>query len=183
MAVVAAAVAVTMGRPVIFRQVRAGLHGEPFTIVKFRTMRDPYGSGGRTLTDEERLTRLGSLLRNLSLDELPQLWSVLRGDLSVVGPRPLLAEYLPLYTPEQARRHEVPPGITGWAQVNGRNGISWDERFVLDVWYVDHWSLLLDARILLMTIGKVVRRAGVSGTGVATMVRFVGSETPRDESR
>jgi len=181
MAAATVAVAVTMGRPVLFRQARVGLHGQSFTIVKFRTMRGAEGPDGQPLADAERLTRLGVFLRDLSLDELPQLWNVLRGDLSVVGPRPLLLEYLPLYTPEQARRHEVPPGITGWAQVNGRNGVSWDQRFVLDVWYVDHWSLLLDARILIMTIGKVLRRAGISGPGVATMTRFVGSDAKRDE--
>ena len=173
-AAAAVAVAVSMGRPLMFRQVRPGLHGAPFTVWKFRTMRDATGPDGLPLDDAERLTRTGALLRRLSLDELPQLWNVARGDLSLVGPRPLLMEYLPLYSPEQARRHDVRPGITGWAQVNGRNSISWKRRFELDLWYVDHWSLALDLRILVKTVGKVLRRKGISGGGVATMTRFLG---------
>ncbi len=173
---IAVAIATTLGRPVFFRQVRPGLHGAPFTLVKFRTMREAFSPDGRPLPDGERLTRLGSFLRQLSLDELPQLWNVLRGDLSLVGPRPLLMEYLPLYTPEQARRHEVRPGITGWAQVNGRNALSWEERFALDVWYVDNWSLWLDAKILVKTVAKVLKREGISGGGVPTMTPFTGTE-------
>jgi len=154
---VALAICLAMGRPVLFRQIRVGFRSTPFTIYKFRTMRGAHGIHGQLLPDAERLTGLGRLLRTTSLDELPQLWNVVRGDLSLVGPRPLLIEYLPLYTPEQARRHEVRPGITGWAQVNGRNALGWDERFRYDVWYVDHWSHGLDVRILLRTVIKVIR--------------------------
>lgn len=168
-----------LGTPVLFRQQRPGLHGRPITLIKFRTMRDAIGPDNRPLPDAERLTRLGLILRRTSLDELPELWNVLRGDLSLVGPRPLLMEYLPLYSPEQARRHEVRPGITGWAQVNGRNAISWEEKFVFDVWYVDNWSLALDLKILRMTLQKVVAREGIAGAGVPTMTRFAGS-TPDD---
>ena len=174
-AITAVLVALRLGRPVIFRQVRPGLHGRPFTVVKFRTMTDARGPGGALLSDAERLTPFGAWLRRTSLDELPQLWNVLRGDMSLVGPRPLLMEYLPLYSPEQARRHEVRPGLTGWAQVRGRNAISWDERFALDVWYVDHRSFLLDLRILLMTVAKVVRSEGVTGQGQATVEYFRGN--------
>jgi len=165
-----------MGAPVLFRQTRPGLRGRPFQIFKFRTMRDA-SRDGRPLPDEERLTALGRLIRSLSLDELPQLWNVLHGDMSLVGPRPLLMDYLPLYNPVQARRHEVPPGITGWAQVNGRNAVSWEERFRMDVWYVDHWSLALDAKILCMTIRKVLLKDGISQPGKATMEPFTGSAT------
>lgn len=158
-----------LGWPVQFRQVRPGLRGRPFTLVKFRTM--SIGSG----TDEERLTRLGRFLRRFSIDELPGLWNVLMGDMSLVGPRPLLMEYLDRYTPEQARRHEVKPGLTGWAQVNGRNAITWEQKFALDVLYVDHQSFWLDTRILALTIWKVLRREGISQQGQATMERFVGT--------
>ena len=167
-----AAVRVCLGRPVFFRQPRPGLHGRPFALVKFRTMRAGTGS------DAERLTRFGRFLRTTSLDELPELWNVLRGDMSLVGPRPLLMQYLERYTPEQARRHEMKPGITGWAQVNGRNALTWDERFALDVWYVDHWSLALDLRILARTLGAILRRKGITAPGSATMPEFgVKSET------
>jgi lipopolysaccharide/colanic/teichoic acid biosynthesis glycosyltransferase len=175
MLVVALGVACFLGRPVLFRQVRPGLAERPFEVLKFRSMSDARGPDGALLPDGERLGRFGRLLRRTSLDELPQLLNVLRGDLSLVGPRPLLMEYLPLYTPEQARRHEVKPGITGWAQVNGRNAITWERRFELDVWYVTHRSLWLDLRILALTAWKVVRREGVSAPGEATMTRFTGS--------
>jgi lipopolysaccharide/colanic/teichoic acid biosynthesis glycosyltransferase len=171
---VAIAVRVNLGSPVLFRQQRPGLHGRPFTMVKFRTMRDAIGRDGRPLPDAERLTRFGTLLRSTSLDELPELWNVLRGEMSLVGPRPLLMEYLDRYTPEQARRHEVRPGVTGWAQVNGRNALSWDERFRLDVWYVEHRSLRLDLQILTRTLTMVLRRTGVSAHGEATMSLFEG---------
>jgi lipopolysaccharide/colanic/teichoic acid biosynthesis glycosyltransferase len=166
-----------LGRPVLFRQVRPGLHGRPFTMVKFRTMTDERGHDGAMLPDAQRLTRFGRFLRASSLDELPELWNVLCGDMSLVGPRPLLMEYLPLYTPEQARRHKVRPGITGWAQVNGRNAISWDEKFALDVWYVDHRSLWLDVKILWRTVRKVIVRDGISAAGDATMPKFSGSDS------
>ncbi len=164
-----------MGSPVLFRQTRPGLDGRPFELLKFRSMRDALGSDGQPLSDALRLTPLGARLRRWSLDELPQLINVLRGDMSLVGPRPLLMEYLPLYSPEQARRHEVRPGITGWAQVNGRNAQTWEERFRLDVWYVDHQSLALDLRILWMTVAKVLRREGISAAGEVGMPRFRGS--------
>jgi lipopolysaccharide/colanic/teichoic acid biosynthesis glycosyltransferase len=164
-----------MGSPVFFRQTRPGRHGKPFEMVKFRTMRDAIDADGRPLPDAERLTKLGRFLRSSSLDELPELWNVLKGEMSLVGPRPLLMEYLPLYSPEQARRHEVRPGVTGWAQVNGRNAISWDEKFALDVWYVDNRSLWLDLKIIWLTIRKVVRREGISAAGEATMSKFTGS--------
>ncbi len=164
----------TMGRPVLFRQRRPGLHGKPFLLYKFRTMLELYDEEGKPLPDGERLTRLGKFLRRTSLDELPELWNVLRGDMSLVGPRPLLMEYLPRYTREQARRHEVKPGLTGWAQVNGRNAISWEEKFKLDVWYVDHWSLGLDFKILWKTLFAVVKGEGVSAEGHATMPEFRG---------
>lgn len=174
LAVVALAIRAQMGAPVLFRQVRPGRHGRPFTIAKFRTMCDATDAGGVPLPDAERLTALGRLLRGTSLDEVPQLWNVLRGEMSLVGPRPLLMEYLPLYSPRQARRHEVRPGITGWAQVNGRNALSWEERFELDVWYVENRSLLLDLRILLLTVRKVLRREGISQEGHVTMEKFHG---------
>jgi lipopolysaccharide/colanic/teichoic acid biosynthesis glycosyltransferase len=175
-ALVAAAVRVKLGSPVLFRQVRPGLGGRPFTILKFRTMRDAVDGSGRALPDSERLTAFGAWLRASSLDELPELWNVLRGDMSLVGPRPLLMHYLPLYTAEQARRHEVRPGLTGWAQVNGRNAISWDQKFALDIWYVDHRSLLLDFKILAATVASVLRRHGISADDNVTMPEFTGSD-------
>ena len=168
----AIAIRLGLGAPILFRQVRPGLRGRPFTLYKFRSLTaDPDG----TRSDAERLTRLGSLLRRTSLDELPELWNVLRGDMSLVGPRPLLMEYLPLYTAEQARRHDVRPGITGWAQINGRNAISWEEKFRLDLWYVDHRGLLLDLRILALTLGRVIAGEGISEPGQATATPFRGS--------
>jgi len=168
-----------LGSPVLFCQVRPGLRGKPFQMVKFRTMRDAIGPDGQSLPDAERMTPFGRFLRASSLDELPELWNVLKGDMSLVGPRPLLMEYLPLYSPAQARRHEVRPGITGWAQINGRNAISWEEKFRLDVWYVDHQSFWLDLRIFLLTIWKVIRREGISAAGEATMAPFTGSAVSR----
>jgi sugar transferase EpsL len=174
--VIAGLVAATMGRPVLFRQRRPGLGGKPFTILKFRTMRDATDANGNPLPDAQRITRLGRFLRRTSLDELPELVNVLRGEMSLVGPRPLLLEYLPRYTDEQMRRHEVRPGITGWSQVNGRNALTWDEKFALDVLYVDHRSMRLDLQILLKTIGNVVKGEGISHPGVATMEPFRGTE-------
>lgn len=173
--VVAFLVRVKLGSPVFFRQQRPGLHGKPFMLVKFRTMTDERDERGNLLPDEVRLTRFGQFLRSTSIDELPELWNVLVGDMSLVGPRPLLMQYLDRYTPEQARRHEVKPGITGWAQVNGRNALSWEEKFKLDVWYVDHWSFRLDTHILFTTLLKVLRREGISGEGHVTMPEFLGS--------
>ncbi len=163
-----------LGSPVFFRQTRPGMHGKPFQIVKFRSMRDLRGSDGELLPDDQRLTAFGSFMRSSSLDELPELWNVLCGDMSLVGPRALLMEYLPLYSPEQSRRHEVRPGITGWAQINGRNLLDWDERFKLDVWYVDHQSILLDIKILLITIKKVLAQEGINAKGDVTMPKFKG---------
>ena len=177
MGLIALAVWRTMGRPVLFRHVRPGLHGKPFVMYKFRTMRDLRDAEGKLLPDEARLTPFGRWLRTTSLDELPELVNVLRGEMSLVGPRPLLMEYLDRYTPEQARRHEVKPGITGWAQIHGRNNLSWDERFKLDVWYVDNWSLWLDVKILWRTLWVVLRREGISAQGHATMPEFRGSQT------
>jgi lipopolysaccharide/colanic/teichoic acid biosynthesis glycosyltransferase len=177
MAATALAIRATMGGPVLFRQVRPGRRGKTFQLVKFRTMLEARDADGHPLPDEQRLTRVGSFLRATSLDELPQLWNVLRGDMSLVGPRPLLVEYLPRYSTEQARRHDVLPGITGWAQVNGRNTLDWEERFRLDVWYVDHWCLALDARILALTLLRVVQRQGISHAGDVTMFKFLGDET------
>jgi len=174
-ALTALAIRVRMGRPVLFRQIRPGLDGRPFELLKFRTMRDALDAEGLPLPDANRLTPLGSFLRASSLDELPQLWNVLRGDMSLVGPRPLLMEYLPLFTSEQARRHEVRPGITGWAQVNGRNAVSWERKFELDVWYVDNRTFLLDLRILGLTLLRAFRREGISQPGHATAERFRGS--------
>ena len=168
-------VALDLGRPVLFVQERIGLYGKPFYLYKFRTMRDAVSPSGELLPDAQRLTRFGRILRSTSLDELPELINVLVGQMSLVGPRPLLPEYLDRYTSEQARRHEVKPGITGWAQVNGRNSLTWEERFRLDVWYVDNWSILLDLKILLMTIITVIRREGISSEGHATMAEFRGS--------
>jgi sugar transferase EpsL len=175
LAVIAVVVRMKLGSPVLFRQKRPGKDAGIFELVKFRTMTDARDERGRLLPDEARLTALGKWMRQLSLDELPQLWNVLRGELSFVGPRPLLVEYLPRYTAEQKRRHLVKPGITGWAQVNGRNAISWEEKFALDTWYVDHWSLWLDAKILWMTVARVVTRHGISQAGQATMEEFRGS--------
>ncbi len=172
---VALVVARRIGRPVLFQQTRPGLHGRPFTIYKFRTMRDAVGTDGQPLSDAERMTSLGRILRGASLDELPELYNVLRGEMSLVGPRPLLMQYLPLYTPRQARRHEVRPGITGWAQVNGRNAITWEDKFERDVWYVEHHSVALDLRILLLTVARVFSRHGVSAAGEATITPFTGS--------
>lgn len=183
LAATAAVVRVTMGSPVFFRQWRPGRGGNPFQVIKFRTMANAVDQQGRLLPDARRLTRLGRVLRSTSLDELPQLWNVLRGDLSLVGPRPLLMQYLPLYSAHQARRHDVQPGITGWAQVNGRNAISWDERFELDVWYVDHWSLWLDLRILVITVLRVVRRSDISREGHATMPEFMGNGPMQERTR
>jgi lipopolysaccharide/colanic/teichoic acid biosynthesis glycosyltransferase len=175
LAVIALQVRRKMGAPVLFRQTRPGLHGKPFEMLKFRTMCDARDAGGMPLPDSERLTAFGRWLRATSLDELPELWNVLRGEMSLVGPRPLLMEYLPLYSPEQARRHDVRPGITGWAQVNGRNAISWEEKFKLDVWYVDHQSLWSDLKILFLTVKNVIARQGISADGEATMPKFSGN--------
>lgn len=175
--VTAIQVSIKLGSPVLFKQQRPGLRAQPFYVYKFRTMTDQRNVDGQLLPDEIRLTSFGKLLRRLSLDELPQLLNVIKGDLSLVGPRPLLMQYLPLYSPEQARRHEVRPGITGWAQVNGRNAISWEEKFKLDVWYVDNQSLLFDLKILWMTLNKVFKREGISQDGQATMEVFRGSHT------
>jgi len=166
---------VLIGYPVFFQQVRPGLKGRPFKMIKFRTMSNQCDAGGNLLPDAQRLTLFGRFLRSTSLDELPELWNVLKGDMSLVGPRPLLMEYLPLYSSEQARRHEVRPGITGWAQVNGRNALSWEEKFKLDVWYVDNRSIWLDLKILLLTVKKVFVRDGISADGEATMSKFQGS--------
>lgn len=175
--IVAFLVRLQMGSPVLFSQTRPGLHGKPFQLIKFRTMRSAIGPDGNPLPDSDRLTSLGRFLRSSSLDELPELWNVLKGEMSLVGPRPLLMEYLPLYSPKQARRHEVRPGITGWAQVNGRNAISWDEKFALDVWYVDHHSLWLDTKIIGLTFRKIIAREGISAAGEATMSKFTGSKS------
>lgn len=164
----------SLGGPILFSQERPGRYGKPFTMYKFRTMRDTVDGDGIALADEHRMTTLGSFLRKSSLDELPELWNVLKGEMSLVGPRPLLMEYLPLYTAEQARRHEVNPGITGWAQVNGRNSISWEEKFELDIWYVNHQNCLLDLKILFMTLLKVLRRDGIAQSGHVTAERFQG---------
>jgi len=161
-----------VGSPVFFQQVRPGLHGRPFTIYKFRTMTEERDKEGNLLLDADRLTPLGQFLRKTSLDELPEFWNVIKGDMSLVGPRPLLMQYLDRYTSEQARRHEVKPGITGWAQVNGRNAISWEDKFALDVWYVDNWGIWLDLKIIGITILKVLRREGISQKGEATMGEF-----------
>jgi len=175
-------VRVNIGTPIFFTQTRPGLHGKLFAMVKFRTMTDEGGPDGELLPDAVRLTPFGRFLRATSLDELPELWNVLKGDMSLVGPRPLLMEYLPLYTPEQARRHQVRPGITGWAQVNGRNAISWEDKFKLDVWYVDNCSIWLDIKILWLTVKKVLVRDGISAQGEATMARFTGSHKQGTQS-
>ena len=166
----------SIGRPIVFRQQRPGRFAKPFWLLKFRTMSDVRDSSGRLLPDADRLTRVGRLLRATSLDELPQLWNVVRGDISLVGPRPLLMEYLPRYSPEQARRHDVMPGITGWAQINGRNALLWQEKFALDTWYVDNWSLMLDFSILARTLWRVLKRNGISSQGHATMPEFLSSK-------
>jgi len=171
---VAILVRLKLGRPVIFRQLRPGWQGRPFWLMKFRTMTDAYDENGKLLPDEARLTPIGNFLRTTSLDELPELFNVLKGDMSLVGPRPLLMQYLDRYTPEQARRHEVKPGITGWAQINGRNALTWEEKFKLDVWYVDNWSLWLDIKILFITVWKIIKREGISHPGHATMEEFKG---------
>jgi sugar transferase EpsL len=168
------AVGMLIGQPILFRQRRPGLHGVPFELLKFRTMTNAVDTGGRPLPDRERLGRFGAMLRGLSLDELPELINVIRGDMSLVGPRPLLMQYLGRYDSTQARRHDVLPGVTGWAQINGRNAISWEERFALDVWYVDHRSFWLDLKILMITVRKVFRREGITQPGHATMPEFMG---------
>ena len=173
-AIVTLLVCLLIGFPVLFRQKRPGLGGKPFTMYKFRTMTDARGHDGALLPDAARLTRFGQFLRAASLDELPELLNVLKGDMSLVGPRPLLMKYLERYSPKQARRHEVRPGITGWAQVNGRNAITWEEKFKLDVWYVDNWSLWLDIKIIAMTVWKILKREGISQPGQATMAEFKG---------
>ena len=165
-----------LGSPVLFRQTRPGLHGKPFEMIKFRTMKDATDKEGNALPDSERLTDFGKKLRASSLDELPELWNVLKGDMSLVGPRPLLMEYLPLYSAEQAKRHNVRPGVTGYAQVNGRNSLSWEDKFKLDTWYVEHQSLWLDMKILLKTVKKVIIKDGISAEGEATMTKFTGTK-------
>jgi sugar transferase EpsL len=174
--VIALAIRLTMGTPILFRQARPGRNARPFTLLKFRTMNSSADARGELLPDAQRLTRFGTFLRHSSLDELPQLWNVLVGDMSLVGPRPLMMQYVERYTPEQARRHEAPPGITGWAQINGRNSVSWEERFRLDVWYVEHRSFLLDLRILALTAWRVVKREGISQQGHSTMPEFMGTQ-------
>lgn len=181
MIVVYLAVWVTLGQPVLFSQKRPGLNEKIFTLYKFRTMNNAVDETGKLLPDAQRLTRLGKLLRSLSLDELPELFTVLAGDMSLVGPRPLLISYLDRYTPEQARRHAVLPGLTGWAQVNGRNAISWEEKFKLDVWYVDHWSVGLDIKIMFKTLGIVFRREAISAPGEATAPIFMGSSDSKKQ--
>ena len=176
MALVAWAVRRAMGSPVLFQQVRPGYLGRPFRMYKFRTMRDGFDAAGRPLPDAERLTPFGKFLRGTSLDELPELWNVLKGEMSLVGPRPLLPEYLPLYTPEQGRRHDVKPGITGWAQVNGRNAIGWEQKLAMDVWYVDHRTFWLDLKILFLTLKKVVLREGINQAEGVTMECFRGTD-------
>ncbi|MBT1266748.1 sugar transferase [Pseudomonas sp. VS38] len=165
-----------LGSPVLFRQVRPGRNGKPFEMIKFRTMRDAHDTNGEPLPDSQRMTAFGSFLRSSSLDELPELWNVVKGDMSLVGPRPLLMEYLPLYSAEQYRRHEVRPGVSGWAQVNGRNAIGWEEKFKLDTWYVDNQSFWLDMKVIFLTIKKVLVRDGISAEGEATASKFTGSK-------
>ncbi|WOH38972.1 sugar transferase [Thalassotalea fonticola] len=181
--IVSRKIAKNLGKPVLFRQKRPGLNGDVFEIIKFRSMRDAVNSGGSVLPDSERLTPFGEKLRSSSLDELPGLWNVLKGDMSLVGPRPLLVEYLPLYSAEQRKRHNVRPGITGWAQVNGRNAISWEDKFKFDVWYVENQSFILDLKILFLTIKKVFLKEGISGIGEVTMYPFTGNKDKgNDES-
>lgn len=178
--VVSILVRLKLGSPILFQQIRPGLGGKPFNMMKFRTMTDERDASGELLSDDVRLTKFGSFLRSTSLDELPELINVLKGDMSLVGPRPLLMEYLPLYSERQYRRHEVRPGITGWAQINGRNALSWDEKFELDVWYVENRSLWLDIKILFLTVLKVVKRDGISHGGEATMPKFTGSDDSKE---
>ncbi|WP_180033610.1 sugar transferase [Acinetobacter sp. YH12233] len=180
-ALVAYKVKKNLGSPVLFRQVRPGLHGKPFEMIKFRTMKDAVDAQGNPLPDSERLTPFGKMLRATSLDEMPELWNVIKGDMSIVGPRPLLMEYLPLYNAEQAKRHNVRPGITGHAQVNGRNAISWEKKFELDTWYVEHQSLWLDFKIMLKTIQKVIAKDDISAEGEATMSKFTGSSEHKND--
>ncbi len=172
--IIASLIRKRMGEPVLFRQQRPGLHGRPFWLLKFRTMTDVRDNTGILLPDVDRLTKFGRFLRATSLDELPEFFNVLKGDMSLVGPRPLLMQYLDRYTPEQARRHEVKPGITGWAQIHGRNALTWEEKFKLDVWYVDNWSIWLDIRVLIITLWKIIRREGINHPGMATMEEFRG---------
>jgi len=174
--VVAIVLRIALGSPTLFSQQRAGLHGRPFNLLKFRTMTDARDETGKLLPDDQRLTRLTRFVRSLSLDELPELINVLKGEMSVVGPRPLLLEYLPRYTPEQMRRHEVRPGLTGWAQINGRNAITWEQKFAHDVWYVDHMSFWLDLKIIVITVWKIITREGIAQPGAATMEEFRGSQ-------
>jgi lipopolysaccharide/colanic/teichoic acid biosynthesis glycosyltransferase len=174
MAIIAILLWITSGHPILFTQPRPGKDGRIFKFYKFRTMTDERDSSGNLLPDEERLTAVGQFLRKTSLDELPQLWNVLKGEMSFVGPRPLLVAYLDRYTPEQARRHEVIPGITGWAQINGRNALSWEEKFQLDIWYIDHWNLWLDFKILALTVIKVLKREGITQTNHVNMSEFLG---------
>lgn len=169
-----------LGSPVLFRQTRPGLNGKAFEMVKFRTMKDAFDVNGNPLPDSERITPFGNKLRNTSLDELPELWNVLKGDMSLVGPRPLLMQYLPLYSKEQARRHDVRPGVTGWAQINGRNAISWEDKFKLDVWYVENHNFLLDLKILMKTISKVIKRTDITSETSVTMEGFTGNKTERE---
>ena len=176
MAVMAIVIWLSVGRPIFFRQMRPGLWGRPFTISKFRTMTDRRDTNGNLLTDRDRLTAMGRFLRSTSLDELPELFNVIKGEMSIVGPRPLLMQYLDRYTTDEMRRHEIKPGLTGWAQVNGRNAINWDEKLRLDVWYVDHQSILLDLRIIWMTVLKVLKREGINQKGQATMQEFMGTK-------
>ncbi|UOE95438.1 sugar transferase [Alkalihalobacillus sp. LMS39] len=180
--IVTVLVRVKLGTPILFKQVRPGLNEKPFTLFKYRTMTNERGKDGNLLSDEMRLTSFGLLLRKFSLDELPQLFNVLKGDISLVGPRPLLMEYLPLYSGEQRKRHQVRPGITGWAQVNGRNAVSWEERFTLDVWYVDNYSFLLDLKILFMTVVKVIKSEGINQEGHVTVEKFSGNSSVNEGS-
>lgn len=176
--ILALLVRLNLGAPVFFRQKRPGLDGKIFEMVKFRTMRNATSSDGTPLPDDQRMTKFGNLLRKLSLDELPELWNVVKGDMSLVGPRPLLVQYLDRYSPRQMRRHETRPGVTGWAQVNGRNAVAWEDRFEMDVWYVENWSIALDLKILWMTVLTVFKRSGVSAEGHVTMPEFMGSHQP-----
>lgn len=180
-ALVAYKVKKNLGSPVLFRQVRPGLHGKPFEMIKFRSMKDALDTAGNPLPDSERLTPFGKMLRSSSLDEMPELWNVLKGEMSIVGPRPLLMEYLPLYNEQQAKRHNVRPGITGYAQVNGRNAISWEKKFELDTWYVENRSLWLDFKIMLKTVKKVLAKDDISAEGEATMSKFTGTSEPKDD--
>jgi lipopolysaccharide/colanic/teichoic acid biosynthesis glycosyltransferase len=177
MLIIAVLVRIFLGTPILFRQERPGLKGKAFQMLKFRSMTDAIDSNGNLLPDADRMTGFGRVLRSYSLDELPSIWSVLKGDMSLVGPRPLLMEYLDLYSPEQARRHNMRPGITGWAQVNGRNALSWNEKFALDVWYIDNWSMMLDCKILILTATKVLRKENISLSGHATAEKFEGNKS------